>query len=222
MVIIDAPTRWLHVCLLSSRNQAFARLLAQIIRLRAHFQDFSLKTIRLENAGEFTSQAINDYCMSMGVSVDHSVAHVHTQNGLAESFIKRIQLIARSLLMRSRLPVSAWGHAVLHAAELIRIRPSSEHKYFPLQLLTGHEPDISHLKIIGCAIYVPIAPPQRTKMGPQRRMGIYVGFDSPTIIKYLEPTTGDLFKARYADCHFNESEHPTLGKDSSKMVKEIS
>ena len=59
-------------------------------------------------------------------------------------------------------------------------------------------------------------------MGPQRRMGIYVRFDSPIILKYLEPSTGDLFKARYGDCHFNESELPTLGGDSSKMVKEIS
>ncbi|KAG7556749.1 Reverse transcriptase RNA-dependent DNA polymerase [Arabidopsis suecica] len=222
MVLIDASTRWSHVCLLSSRNQAFARLLAQIIRLRAHFPDFPLKTIRLDNAGEFTSQAFNDYCMSMGVSVEHPVAHVHTQNRLAESFIKRIQLIARPLLMRSELPVAAWGHAVLHVSEHIRIRPSSEHKYSPSQLLTGHEPDISHLKIFGCAVYVPIAPPHRTKMGPQRRMGIYVGFDSPTIIKYLEPTTGDLFKARYADCHFNESEFPTLGGETNKLVEEIS
>ena len=128
MVLIDASTRWSHVCLPSTRNLAFARLLAQIIRLRAHFPDFPLKTIRLDNAGEFTSQAFNDYCMSMWVTVEHSVVHVHTQNGLAESFIKRIQLIARPLLMKSKLPVSAWGHAVLHAAELIRIRPSSEHK----------------------------------------------------------------------------------------------
>ncbi|KAG7528661.1 GAG-pre-integrase domain [Arabidopsis suecica] len=217
MVLIDASTRWSHVCLLSTRNQGFARLLAQIIRLRAHFPDFPLKTIRLDNAGEFTSQAFNDYCMSMGVSVEHPVAHVHTQNGLAESFIKRIQLIARPLLMRSKLPVAAWGHAVLHSSELIRIRPSSEHRYSPSQLLMGHEPDISHLKTFGCAVYIPIAPPHRTKMGPQRRMGIYVGFDSPTIIKYLEPTTGDLFKARYADCHFNESEFPTLGGETNKL-----
>ena len=121
--------------------------------------------------------------------------------------------------MRSRLPASAWGHAVLHAAELIRIRPSSEHKYSPSQLLTSHEPDISHLKTFDCVVYVPIAPPHRTKMRPQRRMGIYVGYDSPTIIKYLYKTTGDLFKARYADCHFNESKHPTLGGESSKLVK---
>ena len=35
MVLIDASTRWSHVFLISTRNVAFARLLAQIIRLRA-------------------------------------------------------------------------------------------------------------------------------------------------------------------------------------------
>ena len=99
MILIDASTRWTHVCLLSTRNQAFARLLAQIIRLRAHFQDYLIKSIRLDNAGEFTSQAFNDYCMCIGITVEHPVAYVHTQNGLAKSFIKRLQLIARPLLI---------------------------------------------------------------------------------------------------------------------------
>ena len=43
---------------------AFARMLAQIIRLKAQFPDYTIKTTRLDNAGEFTSQAFNDYCMS--------------------------------------------------------------------------------------------------------------------------------------------------------------
>ncbi|GKA30526.1 uncharacterized protein Tco_0716831 [Tanacetum coccineum] len=105
--------------LANNRNMAFARLLAQLIRLRAHFLDFPIKTIRLDNAGEFTSQTFNDYCMSIGISVEHSVAHVHTQNGLAESLIKRIQMIARPMIMKAKLPVSVWGHVVLHAATLI-------------------------------------------------------------------------------------------------------
>ena len=58
-------------------------------------------------------------------------------------------------------------------------------------------------------------------MGPQRRMGIYVGYESPSIIKYLEPTTGDLFKARYADSQFDESTYPTLGGDNGRLNKEI-
>ena len=58
-------------------------------------------------------------------------------------------------------------------------------------------------------------------MGPQRRLGIYVGYESPSIIKYLEPLTGDIFTARFADCHFNESVFPTLGEGKIKPKKEI-
>ena len=39
MVLVDASTRWSHVALLSTRNAAYAKLLAQIIRLRAHHPD---------------------------------------------------------------------------------------------------------------------------------------------------------------------------------------
>lgn len=117
--------------------------------------------------------------------------------------------------------MSIWGHAILHAAALIRIRPTNYHE-FPLQLVYGQEPNIFHLRIFGYAVYVPIAPPQRTKMGPQRRLGIYVGYESLSIIKYLEPFTEDLFTARFTDCYFDESIFLTLGEENKQLVKEIS
>ena len=117
--------------------------------------------------------------------------------------------------MKTKLPASTWGHAIIHAASLIRITPTSYHEYSPSQLVLGTQPNISHLRIFGCAVYVPIAPTQRTKMGPQRRIGIYVGLDSPSIIKYLEPMTGDVFRARFVDCHFNETVFPQLGGEKS-------
>ena len=75
--------------------------------------------------GEFTSQTLNDYDMSVEINIEHLVAHVRTQNGLAESLIKRLQLIARSLLMKTKLPTPTWGHTVMHATSLIRIIPTS-------------------------------------------------------------------------------------------------
>ena len=125
MALIDTSTRWSHVYLLSTRNVAFARLLAQTIRLWAQFSDYPIRKIRLDNAGEFISQALIDYCMSIGIDIEHPVVHTYTQNGLAKSVIKRLQIIARPLLMKSKLPVFAWGYAILHAALLVRIRPSA-------------------------------------------------------------------------------------------------
>ena len=88
---------------------------------------------------------------------------------------------------------------------LIRIKPTCYHEYSTLQLAFGQEPYIFHLRIFGSAVYVPITVPECTKMGPQRRFGIYIGYESPSIIKYLEQLMGDLFTARFADCHFDES-----------------
>ena len=103
----------------------------------------------------------------------------------------------------------------MHATSLVHIRPIAYHEYPPSQLLLGKQSNISHLRIFGCAVYVPIAPTQRTKMGSQRRLGIYVGFDFPSIIRYLELLIGDVLIARFADCHFNESVIPSLGGEKS-------
>ena len=121
--------------------------------------------------------------------MEHPIAHVHTRNGLAEAFIKRFQLIARPLLMRTKLLIYARGHAILHAAALVHIRPTANHQQSPFQLVLGQIPNLSHLRVFGCIVQVPISPPQRTIMGLQCRLGIYIGFDSPSIIKYLEPLT---------------------------------
>ena len=43
--------------------------------------------------------------MSIGIDVEYPIAHTHTQNELAESLIKRLQLIARLLLLRTKLLV---------------------------------------------------------------------------------------------------------------------
>jgi hypothetical protein len=211
MVLIDAFTRWSHVCLLSIRNHAFAKLIAQVIKLKAQYPEHLIQSIQMDNAAEFSSQAFNDYCKALGIQVQHFVSYVHTQNGLAESLIKRIKLIARPLLQNSNLPTSCWGHAVLHAADLIQLRPTTYHTTSPLQLVRGNPPSIFHLRQFGCATYVPISPPQRTTMGPHRKLRIYVGYQSPSIIKYLEPLTGDLFTARYSDCIFSEDHFPALG-----------
>ena len=41
----------------------------------------------------------------------------------------------------------------------------------------------------------------------------YVGFQSASIINYIEPLTGEVFTARFADCHFDENFFPPLGGD---------
>ena len=105
----------------------FVRLLAQIIKFQAHFLEYPIKSIRINNAGEFSSKSFDAYCVSLGIEVEHLVPHVHTQNKMTKSFIKFIQVIAWTLMLRNKLNSSSRGHVVLHAATLIRLRLTSFH-----------------------------------------------------------------------------------------------
>ena len=78
----------------------------------------------------------------------------------------------------------SWSWTCMHTATLIRIRPTTYNKYSPSQLVLGKQSNIS-LMNFSHVVYVPIAPTQHTKMSPQQRLGIYVGFDFPSIIDIL-------------------------------------
>jgi hypothetical protein len=129
---------------------------------------------------------------------------------LTESLIKRIKLIVTHLLHNYNLSISYWDHAVLHVVDLIQLRSTAYYSTSPLYLVRGNAPSISHPRKFGCAVYAPILPPKRTSIGPHRKLGTYVEYHSPSIIKYLEPLTKDLFTAWYADCIFNDDHFPTL------------
>ena len=47
-------------------------------------------------------------------------------------------------------------------------------------------------------------------------MGIYIGYDYPSIIKYIEPMTGDVVTTHFGDCHFNESIFTQLSGEKEK------
>jgi hypothetical protein len=50
-------------------------------------------------------------------------------------------------------------------------------------------------------------------------IGIYVGFQSPSISKYLERLMGDLFTTQFADCIFNGDHFLILERDN-KFIKD--
>ena len=217
LVLVDAAGVHFEVSLLSTRNLAFSKIMASLIRFRTHFPENPVKTLRMDNAKEFRSQKFEDYCVATGISLSYAVPYEHAQNGLAEAFIKKIQIISRPLLLHANLPSSFWSHAVLHAATLLRYRPTMLNEHSPLEILTGRPPDVSHIKVFGCQVWVPVPEPNRKTIGSHRLEGIYVGFDSPSIVRYVLPHTGTLSKARFQNCQFDERVFPSLSSDSSSQ-----
>jgi hypothetical protein len=120
--------------------------------LKAQFADNLLMTLPMDNAGKFTSETFDDFCSTAGIDVQYPVPHVHFQNGIAKSLIKRIQMVAGPLLMQANLPASAWGHAVLHSTTLLQYRPSAFNDNTPHHLAFATKPSVTHIRVFGCQV----------------------------------------------------------------------
>lgn len=181
-----------------------------ILKFRNHYPDHKIKSLRVDNAKEFASKTFEDFCSASAITLTYSVPYKHSQNGLAEAFIKKVQLVTRPLLIHARLPSHYWGHAVLHAAALLRFRPTPHNTQSPLELVSGKVPNVAHLRTFGCKTWVPAPEPSRKTIVVHCLSGIYVGFDSPFVIRYLSLPTTTLLRARFQNCQFEEDTFPSL------------
>jgi hypothetical protein len=59
------------------------------------------------------------------------------------------------------------------------------------------------------------------KMGPQRRLEIYFGYESVFVIRYLEPLTDCAFIARLVDCQFDEENFPSLEGEKKIIENDV-
>ena len=159
----------------------------------------------MDNAAEFRSKTFEDFCTATGIHLMYSVPYEYSQNGLVEAYIKKLQMVARPLLLHAKLPATLWGHAILHAAALLRLRPTLLNPITSQELLTSHTPNISHLRIFGSRVWVPRPEPLRCTISAHREEGIYMGFDSPSILKYFVPSTRALLRARFQNYVFEEN-----------------
>jgi len=49
------------------------------LNLRVHFLNYPIKKICLDNADEFISHAFNEYCMLMGIEVEHPITYLYSK-----------------------------------------------------------------------------------------------------------------------------------------------
>ena len=73
LVLVDAAGVHFEVSLLSTQNIVFSKILASLIKFRAHYPEYPVKFLRIDNAQEFKSYAFEDYCQATGISLTYSV-----------------------------------------------------------------------------------------------------------------------------------------------------
>jgi hypothetical protein len=161
----------------------------------------------VDNAKEFTTKSFENYCIATGINLETSIPQVHNSN--AENAVKLIQNVARTMLLSRQLPSSCWGYAVLHATQILRLRPTSRETQSPYELVNALRPSVKNLNIFGTGVYVSVERTKGEKMSAFRKLAIYVGMISNSICKVLDPSTGTSSRVHVSNCVFDETIFPS-------------
>ena len=99
------------------------------------------------------------------------------QNGVAERKNKSICEATKAMMSDLDLTSSLWAEATSTA---VHVQNRSSHIVLGDKTLeetfTGEKPEVGHLRIFGCLVYIHVLKEKRTKMEPSGKKGTFVGY----------------------------------------------
>jgi Reverse transcriptase (RNA-dependent DNA polymerase). len=122
-----------------------------------------------------------------------------SMNSLGERPHSTIGNALRSMLHASGLDLKYWNFAFYHFIRLFNFFPHGKRTKSPFELIRGHQPDLSLLRVFGCNVY--IRPPGRrhSKLDKHVIRGKFLGYTSTMKqIYYLEENTNKIKVAAHA------------------------
>ena len=137
----------------------------------------TIKKWHIDNGGEFKGMGMEEFLAENGILVEKGAPYAHQQNGRAERFNRTIMDKAEAMRFTACLPNSFWEFAIALATRIYNWTPIRRLKWkTPYEALHKEKPDISHLRVFGCAAYVFIPEEKRqNKLSPKSELMTYLG-----------------------------------------------
>jgi transposase InsO family protein len=116
MLLVDDYTRMTAVLFLKNQSEDFENfnIYKEMVE---NEMDSKIKCLRFDNGGEFTSKEFMDYYNNHGIKRKFFVARTPQQNGVVERKNRKVQEMARTMLMDSKLTDIFWiqvVHTTIH------------------------------------------------------------------------------------------------------------
>ena len=202
LVFVDDFTRMVWVYGLEAKSDAFPafqHFVAHIERECGH----PLLALRSDNAGEFISTKIEDWCSERGIVLQTTQPYTPDMNGVAERVIRTIVEHASAMLWSSFLGLVFWYEAVKTAVYLKNRSPHSARDKTPYELWAGTPPSLAHLRVFGCRCYALIPDQKRTKWESHGGECLFMGyFSANNLYRLFDIGTNKFLKKR--DVVFHE------------------
>jgi hypothetical protein len=134
----------------------------------------TIRVLRDDKGGEYTSSRFESFCQLHGIDREHTIRASPEQNGVAERFNRTLLQGVVTILSQSKLPHSLWPDAVDTIVHIYNRTPhSSNNARTPYELWNGFVPSISHLRAWGCEAHVHIQRDQRSKLDPHAKIVLF-------------------------------------------------
>lgn len=229
VTFVDDYSRVTWLYLMKSRSELFSLFCAFCAEIKTQF-NVSIRTLRSDNAKEYTSALFQSYMVQNGILHETSCVDTPSQNGVAERKNRHLLETARALLFHMHVPKPFWADAVSTACFLINRMPSSvlrgEIPYkilFPNKSLFPVAP-----RVFGSTCFVRDVRPHVTKLDPKSLKCIFLGYSRlqkgyrcycPSLNKYLVSIDVTFME----DTPYFPSSHPSAsqGTDDDLLVYSI-
>jgi hypothetical protein len=138
-----------------------------------------IKRLRDDKGGEYMSTEFNNFLADAGILREHTIRNEPHQNGVAERANRTLAEGITAALVESHLPASFWNDALGAYVHIHNRSPTAAlDSGTPYSHWYGRKPDVSHLRVFGCAAYVHLQKDQRTPkgLGSHTQHCVFIGY----------------------------------------------
>jgi hypothetical protein len=163
------------VYFLKSKDEVFSKF-KEFKALIENLFERKIKILRSNNGGEYTSKYFVNFYKYVGIKREFTTPYNPQQNGVAERKNRAIMEAMKTMIHDQDIPMSLWEEATMTVVYVQnRLSHSALGFKTPEEMFTGKKPEVSHLKIFGCPIFIHIPKEKKNKLEPSRKEGNICG-----------------------------------------------
>jgi hypothetical protein len=166
----------IRLYLLKYKDEVFNKF-KEFKALIENISERKIKILKSDNGGEYTSNEFVNLCKDVGIKRELTAPYNPQQNNVDERKNRMIMEAVKTMIHNRDLPMCLWEEATMEA---IYVQNQLSHSALgfktPEEIFTRKNPEVSHLKIFGCLVFIHIPKEKRNKLEPSGKKGIFVGY----------------------------------------------
>nr|GEV62389.1 zinc finger, CCHC-type [Tanacetum cinerariifolium] len=174
-LLVDDYSRYMWVYFLNTKNQAFDTF-KEDKKLIENELRTTLKILRTDRGGEFTSNEFKQYCKENGIARQLTAPYSPQQNGLVERRNRTIMSTTRCMMKATNMPQNFWAEAVRHAIYILNSVPTKAlADITPYEAIKRRKPNLENLRVFGRIAYAKVPSQHLTKLDDRSTRMVYLG-----------------------------------------------